>query len=260
MKTIALIPVYKALRLLNKYEEISIVNNFRQLNDFLDIAFIGPNELMDEYTLKYPQLNFYCFKEIFFRNIQGYNELLKSLPFYKTFDKYNYLLIIQTDAWILGSPNDLVYFYKYDYCGAISFNEDGIHGFNGGLSLRNVQSSIRVLKSLNNYERPLDIWRRHFPSKELFKPHKIISFLLDVAIRKRIHYRLNFFEKCNEDIFWSVLAPKAVSDFKVISQKDAVKFSWEHNCEEFEKKYSLPFGCHGWWNYNYDFWIKYIKY
>jgi len=59
--------------------------------------------------------------------------------------------------------------------------------------------------------------------------------------------------------FWSVLVPKAVLGFKVITAVEAIKFSWEHNCVEFEKKYPLPFGCHGWWNYNFEFWKKIIK-
>jgi hypothetical protein len=259
LKTIALIPIYQSFRKLNNYERLSIHNNFNKLNDTLDLAFIGPKELKSEYVLRYPQLNFFAFKERYFRDINGYNRLMKSLMFYNTFCEYDFILITQTDVWVLGSSTDLYNFYKYDFNGAISINNNVCYGFNGGLSLRNVQSSVRALKSLKNYETFKEIWRKHFPEKKLSNPFKIFSILLDFTIRTKVHHHFNFFIKGNEDLFWSVIVPKAVPEFKVISPDEAVKFSWEHNCEELVKKYPLPFGCHGWWNYNYNFWKNIIE-
>lgn len=224
-----------------------------------NVTFIGPACLKNTYCSYYKNTDYKAFDKRYFQSIDGYNKLLKSIYFYRKFNNYTHILIAQTDTWIFGSAIDLLNFTGFDFSGAISYHLGEPYGFNGGLSLRNVQSSITALKSLRNYESPLEIWRRHFPGIKLLKPHKIISLLLDLTIRKKVHYRLNFFTKCNEDIFWSELVPKAVPNFNVISAEEAIKFSWEHNCEEFEKKHVLPFGCHGWWNYNYNFWEKIIN-
>lgn len=230
-------------------------------NNFIgcDIAFVGPANLKTEYLSEFSKINYYSFNKRYFESIDGYNKLLKSLNFYRTFNNYNFILIAQTDAWIFGSSRDLTYFYQYDYSGAISYYNNEPHGFNGGLSLRNVQSSIEALKSWKNFEKPSEILRRHFPAGQLPKLHKFGAVVLDLLFRKRIHGRLNFFIKCNEDLFWSVLVPKAIPGYKVIAPEDAVKFSWEHNCENLIKAHDLPFGCHGWWNYNFDFWKDIIE-
>lgn len=259
MKIIVLVPVYKPLNGLNKFERETIINHFEKSQGLVDICFFGPSSLKQDYIDCFHYTSYYSFDKKYFKNIFGYNRLLKSLSFFRKFENYDFMLIAQTDAWILGSLNDLLKFTKYDYCGAISYSNELPYGYNGGLSFRNIASSIKALKSFKNLENSKEIWNRHFTQVNNTKPLKIFSFFLDFLIRKKIHHRLNFFTKCNEDIFWSVLVPKAVPEFKVITSRDAVEFSWEYNCIELDKNNSLPFGCHGWWNYNYDFWKKYIS-
>lgn len=259
LEIVVLIPVYKDVNALKHFEECALLRFNNQFYGRYDIVFIGPEKLKSQYILKYPGIGFYTFNKKYFKSIKCYNKMMKSIIFYETFNKYKFLLVAQTDAWIFGTSNHLEYFSKYDYSGAISFFNDKPIGFNGGLSLRNVQASIKALKSWRNYETPLEIWKRHFPVGRFAKPYKLVSVILDLLIRKKVHHRFNFINKGNEDIFWSVLVPKAVPEFKVITPEDAVKFSWENNCEELSKTNELPFGCHGWWNYNYDFWKDIIK-
>jgi hypothetical protein len=258
-KLLVVIPVYKRVDLLNKFENASLCQIINSLASNHSIVLIGPNSLKENYLKSFSSTSYSEFPSEFFISIDGYNRLLKSLSFYKRFYEYEFLLIAQIDAWIFGTSEDLLKFMQYDYSGAISYKDGNCNGYNGGLSLRNVNSAIKALKSYNNYESISEIWDRHFPSKNVINPYKIISFILDVLIRKRVHHRLNFFTKCNEDIFWSVVVPNALKEFKVISSENAIKFSWEHNCTEFYNKYPLPFGCHGWWNYNYEFWKEIIK-
>lgn len=259
VKIVVVIPVYKAVKELNIFEINSLNNVADRFSGDLNIILVGPENLKENYCTYFSRMEYISFHSDYFRSIMGYNRLLKSLSFYKQFMSFDFLLIAQSDAWIFGTSNQLKYFSKYDYSGAISIYNNEHHGYNGGLSLRNVQASIKALKTWKNYETPLEIWKRHFPVGRVAQPHKLVSVILDLLIRKKVHHRFNFINKGNEDIFWSVLVPKAVPEFKVITPEDAVKFSWENNCEELSKTNELPFGCHGWWNYNYDFWKDIIK-
>jgi hypothetical protein len=258
-KIAIVIPVYKSFQELNEYEIASLNQTMNSLSSDNNVLLIGPKNLQKDYNTILPLTKYLDFSKKYFGSIQGYNKLLKSKSFYKRFEDYDFILIAQTDAWIFGSSKELLNFTHLDFSGAISLHNNEHHGYNGGLSLRNVQASIWALESLKNYETPKEIWRRHFPENKLSKSYKIISFLLDVTIRKKVHHRLNFFTKGNEDLFWSVNVPKAVPSFKVNDFETALKFSWEHKCAEFYNNYPLPFGCHGWWNYNYDFWKDIIK-
>ncbi len=260
MRFKVLIPVYKSSKELNLFEKFSIENTSNGLGNIYEVVFIGPKKVQNTYQLTYPDINFINFPLKYFDGIKGYNKLLKSIRFYKCFSDSDFILIAQTDALVLGNVNDLLLFDKFDYYGAPSINYDVITGYNGGFSLRNVKKSIRVLRSYKRSESWTEIVERHFyePSQYWFI-WKWFSVLLDYFVRKIVASPFNRFGKGNEDLFWSVEVPKAVPSFKVNDFETALMFSWEHNCAEFYNKYPLPFGCHGWWNYNYEFWKEIIK-
>lgn len=259
-KICLVIPVYKEYSKLNEFEIISIKNTHLKLRK-LRCFFVGPKSISRNYKTKFPEIEFIPFNKKYFEGINGYNKLLKSIRFYDKFNYFQSMLIVQTDAWIFGNENDIVKFLKFDYCGAPSFQNGKLNGYNGGLSLRNVDKSIKALNNLKNYETKTEIFKRHLNSSGIIKLFifKWVSILFDIVLRKKINFRFNGFHKGNEDIFWSVEVPKAYPKFKIIDYDSSLSFSWEHNCEEFEKKYSLPFGCHGWWNYNYEFWKEIIE-
>lgn len=260
LKVVSLIPVYKKIEFLNYWELQSIKITLLKVSEHFDFFFIGPQNICQEYKSYFGNSNYCIFNTYNFKSIEGYNNLLKSKLFYKKFNDYDYLLIIQPDSLILGNPDEIFKFKEFDYYGAPSINKGVIRGYNGGFSLRNVKKSIEVLNSYKRTESWKEISKRHF-----YKPTRYIliwkwlSVLFDFFIRKIVASPFNRFEKGNEDLFWTVDVPKAVPSFKVNDFETAIKFSWEHQCTEFYNKYPLPFGCHGWWNYNHDFWKDIIK-
>ena len=97
---------------------------------------------------------------------------------------------------------------------------------NGGFSLRKIKSFIRIAKWLP------------FIEPNLFK------------------YGVN------EDIIWSILGPKYFKSFKIPELNEALGFSIEESPEKAYElhNYSLPFGCHGWYNSsNIEFWKPFIE-
>jgi hypothetical protein len=59
----------------------------------------------------------------------------------------------------------------------------------------------------------------------------------------------------NCDIFWSVLVPKYIKEFRIAPPEVAVKFSWEvlpSRCYELCNG-NLPFGLHAWARYDFPF-------
>ena len=254
-KIIVVIPVYKQVADLNEYEKRSIANCVKKLAE-LDICFAGPGNLEAQYKAIYKEIFYQSFKASFFEGIKGYNHLLKAPVFYRRFSSYTHLLIVQTDAWIFGDATKLNKFTKWDFAGAPSVLNGKLRGYNGGLSLRNISSCRKVLTRFRYFIPPGEIIKRHTDNQSLLSilTKKWISILLDLTVRNNFMYPLNRFVHDNEDIFWSSFVASRYSEFKVISYEEALKFSWEHDLEKLNSLYSLPFGIHGWWNYNLQFW------
>lgn len=79
--------------------------------------------------------------------ISHYNKLLTNPKFYQQLAAFSYVLIFQTDALIFPfSPYTIEDFLGFDYVGAPWRHHDILNlGGNGGLSLRNISSMIRLL-------------------------------------------------------------------------------------------------------------------
>jgi hypothetical protein len=65
----------------------------------------------------------------------------------------------------------------------------------------------------------------------------------------------------NEDLFWSLEAPKFDASFRIATAEEALPFAFEMAprwC--FEKNGNkLPFACHAWARYDRDFWASVLK-
>ena len=252
---IVVIPVYKQVGELNEFERRSIGNCLKKLST-LDICFAGPSNLMAQYKAAYDQVIYQAFQSFFFKGIKGYNRLLKAPVFYKRFSSYTHLLIAQTDVWIFEGPTELVEFTRWDFAGAPSVLNGKLRGYNGGLSLRNVSSCLKIITTYKYFVPPAEIIKRHTTNQGLLRilTKKWLSILLDLTIRNNFKYPFNRFLHDNEDIFWSSFVASRYADFKVITYEESLRFSWEHDLEKLSKLYELPFGIHGWWNYNLQFW------
>lgn len=216
------VPTYK--KILSATERISLLQLNKVLGGYA-IYFVVPEKLQAKYLD-----DALCerFSDSYFENITGYNKLMLSVDFYRRFERYKYILIYQLDAFVFH--DSLVDFCNlgYDYIGAPWLTgmrkrvKDGYvyaNVGNGGFSLRNVQNTIH---------------------------------LLDISKEKLEYYSDNedkFFAFSNSLIF--KIAPVSIALRFAFERQ--VRQSYElNNCE-------LPFGCHAWERYDYDFWKTYIE-
>lgn len=268
-KAIVVIPVYKSK--LNKIEELSLIQCleiFRSCN----ICLVHPEGLeLSGYTKHSKRIFKEEFNLFFFKDIEGYNKLLTSEEFYSRFLSFEYMLIYQLDAWVFR--NELNYWCNkgYDYIGAPIFEDSVDAGANskiigvgnGGLSLRNIKSSLKILRRvrfINNINRLITQVLR-------IKSHTGFILLLHIFSKK-----MNFKNikqagkvlKCfkNEDIYWSMRVPEVFDDFNVAPVDQAIKFSFEANPSKlFDiNNNKLPFGCHAFQRYEPSFWKNYINF
>jgi len=250
---VIVIPIYKEFDKLEVTEKQAINRAFEIFTN-RTICFVGPFKLdISPYMAEASRFSIHLktqqFTDFYFKDIRGYNALLLSLEFYNAFLEYKYILIYQPDCWVFRDELDLWCSKGYDYIGApwtddinlervinnrkkplfklsifiqkaLGLKKDWRVG-NGGLALHNVKASIKVL--------------------QLFK-NKVQKF------------------SANEDLFWGIYMPLLYPFFKVPDEQDAIAFAFEKDPEKYFQlnKQQLPFGCHAWQKYNYEFWKQWI--
>lgn len=237
-KVVVTIPVYK--KEMSEFEKVSFVQCCKILNKY-NFSLICPENLdlinykriLRKYNINYAVEKF---DDKFFKNVKSYNELMLSVDFYKKFQEYEFMLVHQLDAYVF--KNKLEYWCNkdFDYIGAPWFESHNLSdknskliepSANGGFSLRKIQSFIDILENAGE-----------------------VKAFIDEFIKEGV----------NEDLFFSQYTRDIEKDFKVALTEDAIKFSFECQPERLfamtGKK--LPFGCHAWERYNFDFWEKFI--
>ncbi|MDR1121989.1 MAG: glycosyltransferase [Dysgonamonadaceae bacterium] len=251
---VVVFPIYR--KILND-ERDCLKQAIRMTSDFPHV-FIAPESLeIDESFCESWSIPVVRFKNEYFSNIAGYNELMLSLEFYQTFSAYEYILIHQTDVYLFKPELEAWCNKGYDYIGApwykpykrkkvvwdkfllsvfpffISRNRKNRYARrnevgNGGLSLRRTSTFIEVIQ----------------------KAPKSLLFL----------YKSNPKHLFNEDIFWSLLAPRILKTFKKPSWEEALRFAFETYPEEAYRKIGkqLPFGCHAFNVHGRKFWEQFI--
>ncbi|NQT91084.1 MAG: hypothetical protein HQ558_07510, partial [Candidatus Omnitrophica bacterium] len=139
-------PFYKEA--ITRDEEISL----KHLRHFLgryDRCLVAPEGL----KLDYPDFSIKRFDAGFFEDIPSYTRLLLSREFYEAFAGYKHILIYQFDC--LAFSDELMRWCEmgYDYMGGpwLRSKKEPQRGFsrvgNGGLSLRRVESFLKVIDS-----------------------------------------------------------------------------------------------------------------
>jgi hypothetical protein len=156
---------------------------------------------------------------------------------------------------------------QYDYIGAPwkrgwdSAEEDSpfIGVGNGGFCLRKVKSHLRVLKSFSYINKPSFLAKSWFNRNLRHKLSSVPSVVLDLTLRNNTYFLFNNY-RGNEDVFWGQVAFENFNWFNVAPIDEAIKFSFElHPHSLFLKNQeNLPFGCHGWWKYDFEFWKPFI--
>ncbi len=198
-----------------------------------------------------------------------FNELKKDRLLYDMFREYRYLLFYELDAWIFSDQLEYWCNTGYDYVGAPWFK--GWHNAipsmeiigvgNGGLSLRNIKTHLRILKRISILKRIRTFW---FRSKlQLIIGFGIVLRLPFWSFKSQQPMQLNQLfspPDCNEDYFWCFHVGRIFKDYRLASVKDAIRFSFEVNPSYlYELNNSeLPFGCHAWKKYEPEFWRRFI--
>ena len=274
MNCIVVIPIYKNVEALSNNETKSIRQCFKILGAY-DICFVGPPQINFEEYLKMgnKQVNitYKNFAPEYFESIAGYNNLLLLPDFYYAFKNYLYLLLYQTDAYVFRDELQNWCAKEYDYIGAPWFEgyqnpspSSKIIGVgNGGLSLRNVKTSIRVLRRLKQLKKIRNFWiKSHLNNSVKFYTLQKYFFQNFFKI-KNIEYTNDLFlySGINEDYYWTQLIGNFFKDYTVSSVEDAIRFSFEARPALLYKENNnqLPFGCHAWQKYEPEFWAPFIS-
>jgi len=256
-------PIYK--KDISKDEQLSIKSAIMHLNAY-DKVIVAPKKFInDEEFLTIWES--YGYEVVFFDNkyfvsTESYNKFMMNKEFYKKFDEYNYMLVYQLDVLVFSDTLDYWMSKQIDYVGAPWIIEDEDEkrfdgAGNGGLSLRNIQTFIKVLESKKLYNKKYRFEKLHLNLK--FKNIFILWFLLHYNLTRSFSSLYRKLYDGQEDRFWAYFATFFVEEFKVATIKDSLLFAFER-CPEFcfeENKHLLPFGVHAWERYNPVFWKKY---
>ena len=250
------IPIYKSDVTNHENTSLNLLNQYLHNFD----SFILTHE---KTRLKGQTHKVLHFPESYFQSTKSYSRLLLKKQFYQYFESYEYILIYQLDCLVFSSNLSDWCNLGYDYIGAPLFQNKNNpkSGFsrvgNGGLSLRRVDSFLKVLNS----DKALS-WQQFIKEPLSDRPFWDIKKRISVfrQVRKGIqgyskHYSLN------EDLFWSDRAKLFYPDFKIAPIDIGLKFAFEaHPQYCFERNnYKLPFGAHAWEKWDKAFWDKQLK-
>ena len=205
------------------------------LDVFKDEIIKRPNESIPD--LFNDHIHFKPFKKKYFKSNKTYSRLLLSEEFYRTFLDYEYMLIAQTDTYILNTSYSLEDFIRisdersYDYWGApwpegpfgkpytmkdrmkltVVKHPEIIHVGNGGFSLRHIRHSYDLVRKKKNL---IDFWWRF-----------------------------------NEDMFFSWAATLKDNDYKSAPLEEAAGFALETGAGEEIGNGNVPYAIHAWERY-----------
>ena len=262
--TVAIVvPCYKAE--LNATEQIAY-RRIWEVYGHVPIIMMAPPWLDTiGYVAEHPTLKVERFE---FRTVRDYSQLLLQSHFYERFRAQRYILIYQLDCYILRDELGAWCERGYDYIGAplfCDFEPVQPEGKlwrvgNGGFSLRNVESALKVLASRKRYQTPKQHWTTTRPSDTTVGKAKwgLEGFLKFT----RFHNDVRWATLCNfhEDVFWSVDALHFLPEFKIPDLQTGLQFAFDYApayCYE-QAGRRLPFACHAWPRYDLPFWQRFI--
>ncbi len=268
MKNIVVIPVYK--QQISEWEEMSLRQCCKVLSNHAICLVTHEGLDCREYYRIAQEFNIQLLRENFdayyFSGIPGYNALMMSKEFYLRFKQYDYMLVYQLDAYVFRDELDYWCDKGYDYIGAPWFfncdsHEEEVELWkvgNGGLSLRRIDTHIRVLTRKLPVLGLKELVGRSAHMSFLKRACSIFAHL--IGWHNTIDYFVRTYEHF-EDFFWCEKIPSLSLDYKIPSAQEAVPFSFELSPAYLYElnNNTLPFGCHAWQKYEYEsFWKKYI--
>jgi hypothetical protein len=169
-----------------------------------------------------------------FSSINAYASLMVSPSFYRLFESFQYVLILQADCLVFEDLLSGFCGLGFDYIAPLILGRDDGHWPDrdivgvGGLSLRKVSSFLRVLNLLEQPE--FEVEAR--------------------ALRGRIE------RNGAEDMFWSLSAPLVDPSYQVAPPEVALAFGYEGDPARSYRRSGgrKPFACHHWNRLLYFLW------
>ena len=258
-----IIPVHKEH--LSAEEVASLQACYRHLKNY-DCFLVFPEGLfINNYTDIHPKLILKSVPTSWLSSLQSYNLMKVNPDFYEIFNRYDFMMTYELDAFILSSNVEEYFGFDYDFIGAPVFkgymNAPGIifnNVLNSGFSIRNISACAKALARLKKYR---STWKRNrfIMSNFQFLRRFIKSEKLNLIYDDHItgYFRNGYF---NEDIILSKIVPQLSPFFKVAPFKSAAAFSFEVNPDLLYKlnNYKLPLGCHAWPKF-FSFWKDFIQ-
>lgn len=248
----------------SEFELISFQQCFKILGNH-SIKIVAPVGLnLAKYKYVVPVFEVVFIDPIWQSSIEKYNKLKLSQFFYKLFDDYQFLLTYELDAFVF--KDELLFWCDkgYDYIGSpwfVGYNNptnEFLSVGNSGFSLRNIKSMQKAIKKVF-------IKENSYLYYSIAKKNKLLSTLVlwsnylliylgeNHTIQRSVHR--------NEDGFIAQVIAIEVENFKIASVEEAIPFGFEVKPKYLYhlNKNKLPMGCHGWWQYELEFWKPFIE-
>ncbi len=244
------IPIHQEIP--SELEKISLAQTLRVLHKY-PITFQAKDGLnvkwYEDFCRGKANIIFEWFQ---WKGFKEFTYLMMSKEFYQRFLDYEYILICHLDAFVFRDELQTWCNLGYDYIGSVIYNKVwsnlpsksgkflGLtkpeYFGNGGFALKKVESFVYLTTNFHL---------------------KIRFYLWYRKVRKK------FFQ---DDIFLSQVFPKLIANFKIPPKSLAQQFGaafeiWDETNLPFTKNdcSSLPFGIHGWFAYNIEFWRPCIR-
>ena len=251
-------------------EEISLRHLSHYLGDY-DAFFIAPRGS----TMRRPGFKVLQVPRLFFGSAAAHNHLLLWPRFYELFAGYEYVLIYHLDSLVLANQLDEWCAAGWDYIGAPWIPSDDTPWVrearvgNGGFTLMKVDRVLEVLHRRHQQD-PRTFWADLLMRRTALTPIFRVAeraagrFPRWSALRGAVEYWRTTQEPgrygTNNDMFWALEARRYVSDFKVATVEDGLRFAFEaapRQCYEMNGR-RLPFGCHAWTRFDAAFWMPHL--
>ena len=252
-------------------EQISFLHLLHHLDKY-DKYLVAPKGS----AVEFPGFRTLHFPVRFFGSVAAHNHLLLWRPFYESFQDYRYILIYHLDSLVFADQLEYWCDQGWDYIGAPWLPCDDTPWVrearvgNGGFTLMNVQSAIKVL--YERHRQNADTWWADMVTSRgarlafLFKVLERISAVTRgwTPLARVVDYWRSTqepsFYGSNSDWFWSTESTRYLPSFRVASVQDGLRFAFEaapRTCYELNGR-QLPFGCHAWAKFDPEFWKPHL--
>ena len=202
----------------------------------LDLAFI---------TQRYPQVLVERFDDAYFRSVADYNRLMLSIEFFARFERYEFVLIHQTDAYVFSDKLADWCEAGYDYVGAPWTPASSRYESRAGRALLALKCCY--YRATGRFSNKLLLYQVGNGGLSLRR----VALFLDICKHNRAGidaYLAKSGTEFNEDVFYSYEMNRGRQRVRVPGYSEAIGFAFETNpaLALVHNGNQLPFGCHGW--------------